>query len=142
MFFDLIFKNTTDIIMNKINLLFSLPLIFFCKGAETIFWYDKEQWTIQQSVTWLSKKFNVFVCLFWFHVPFFTHMETPLILAKAANFDLYSALMTIEQWRFFSVPHLLWHGISVCLCHLQGPVTLTPIAERLAVELSLPAFTI
>ena len=30
--------------------------------------------------------------------------------------------------------HLLCHG------HLQGPVTLTPIAERLAVELSLPVF--
>ena len=25
--------------------------------------------------------------------------------------------------------------------HLQGPVTLTPIAEHLAVELSLPIFT-
>ena len=25
--------------------------------------------------------------------------------------------------------------------HLRGPVTLTPIAERLAVELSLPVFT-
>ena len=25
-------------------------------------------------------------------------------------------------------------------CHLRGPVTLTPITERLAVELSLPIF--
>ena len=26
------------------------------------------------------------------------------------NFDLYSTLMVIEQWRFFSAPHLLSHG--------------------------------
>ena len=46
--------------------------------------------------------------------------------------------MAIQQWWFFSVPHLLWHGASV---YLRGPVTLTPIAERLAVEQSLPIFT-
>ena len=38
---------------------------------------------------------------------------------RAANFDLCSALMAIEQWRFFSMPHLELHGASV-------PVTLTP----------------
>ena len=60
---------------------------------------------------------------------------------RAANFDLCSALLVrlgIEQWEFFSVPHLLRHGASVCYGHLRGPVTLTPNAERLAVELSLP----
>ena len=30
-----------------------------------------------------------------------------------------------------------WHGVSVYNGHFRGPVTLTPIAERLAVELSL-----
>ena len=60
---------------------------------------------------------------------------------RAANFDLYSALMAIEQWGFFSVPHLLWHGASIYNGHLRGPVTLTPVAERLAVELSLTVFT-
>ena len=60
---------------------------------------------------------------------------------RASNFDLYSALMTIEQWGFFSVPHLLRHGASIYNGHLREPVTLTPIAERLAVELSLPVFT-
>ena len=60
---------------------------------------------------------------------------------RAANFDLCSAHMAIEQWGFFRVPHLLWHGASVYNGHLRGPVTLTPIAERLAVELSLPVFT-
>ena len=49
---------------------------------------------------------------------------------KAVNFDLCLALMAIEQWGFFSVPHLLWHGAFVYDGHLQGPVTLTAIAER------------
>ena len=56
---------------------------------------------------------------------------------RAENVDLCSALMAIEQWGFFNVPHLLWNGASVYNGHLRGPVTLTPIAERLAVGLSL-----
>ena len=61
---------------------------------------------------------------------------------RAANFDLCSALMAIEQWRFFNVPHPLRHGLTLYNGHLRGPVTLTPVAERrLAVELSLPVFT-
>ena len=50
------------------------------------------------------------------------------------------ASMAIEQCAFLSVPHLLCHGTSVYNGHLQGPVrvTLTRVAERLAVELSLP----
>ena len=47
----------------------------------------------------------------------------------------------IKQWGFFSVPQLLWHGTFVYNGHLRGPVTLTRIAERLAVDLSLPVFT-
>ena len=42
-------------------------------------------------------------------------------LWRASNFDLYSALMVIRQWRFFNVPHLLWHGTFVYNGHLQGP---------------------
>ena len=59
---------------------------------------------------------------------------------RAANFYLFSALMAIEQWRFFSVPHLLWHGASVYNGHIREPWH-SPIAERLAVELSLLVFT-
>ena len=47
----------------------------------------------------------------------------------------------IERKDFFSVPHLLCHGASVYNGHFREPVTLTPIAEHLAVELSLPVFT-
>ena len=50
------------------------------------------------------------------------------------------ALMAIEQWGFYSVAHLLWHKASVYNDHLREPRTLSHFAERLAVELSLPAF--
>ena len=63
---------------------------------------------------------------------FFTHMETSPLPVK----DLCSALMAIEQWGFFSVP--LWHGPSAYKGLLRGPVTFTPVAESLAVELSIP----
>ena len=36
------------------------------------------------------------------------------------------------------MPHPLRHGPTVYNGHLPGPVTLTPVAEHLAVELSLP----
>ena len=71
-------------------------------------------------------------CLFGVYHPtreFYTNIET------SANFDLRWTLM------LFSVPHLLWHGTSVYNSHLRGPVTLSPITERLAVELSLSVFT-
>ena len=45
--------------------------------------------------------------------------------------------MDIEQWGFFSVPHLLWHEANIYIGHLWDPVPLTPVAERFAVELSL-----
>ena len=53
--------------------------------------------------------------------------------------DLCSALMAIEHRGHFSVPQLLLHEASVYNGYLRGPVT--PIAERLAVELSLLVFT-
>ena len=49
---------------------------------------------------------------------------------RASNHDLCSALMAIEQWGFFNVQHLLWHGPTVYNVHLRGLMTLTPIAER------------
>lgn len=33
---------------------------------------------------------------------------------RATNFDLYSAFMAIELWRFFSVLHLLWYRLTLC----------------------------
>ena len=43
--------------------------------------------------------------------------------------------------RVFSVSHILWHRASDNNSHLRGPVTLTLVAERFAVELSLPVLT-
>ena len=62
---------------------------------------------------------------------------------KGCQFFFYicSERMPIEQWGFFNVPHLLWHGASLNDGHQRGDVILTPVAERLAVELSLPVFT-
>ena len=82
-----------------------------------------------------------FLCVFFFVcLEFIVPFETFSLIWRrhhcrwrAANFDLLcSALMAIEQWGFFSVPHLLWHGASVYNCHLRGSVTHTPITERLA----------
>ena len=65
---------------------------------------------------------------------------TCTLLWRVENVYLCSALIAIEQWWFFSVQHLLWHESSDYKGHLRGPVTPTPIAERLAVGLSLPVF--
>ena len=46
--------------------------------------------------------------------------------------------MAIEQWGFFSMLHLLWHGAFVYNGHLRGPLTLASIAERLEVEENTP----
>ena len=49
--------------------------------------------------------------------------------------------MAFEQCGFFNVPHLVRHGPTLYNGHLRGPVTRTPVAKRLAVELLLPVFT-
>ena len=46
------------------------------------------------------------------------------------TYIIYSALMAIELWRFFNVPHLLWQMIS----------DTHNVVERLTVELSLSVF--
>ena len=60
---------------------------------------------------------------------------------RAANFDVWSALMSIEHWWFFSVPRLLRQGASVYNGHLRGPLPFAPNVELMAVEISLPTLT-
>ena len=43
---------------------------------------------------------------------------------RAANFDLCSALIAIEHWGIFNVPHLLWHWPTLYNGHIRGPVKL------------------
>ena len=88
------------------------------------------------------------VCFLFVYLEFIVPLENISLIWRrnhcrwrAANFDLCSVLMAIEQWGFVNVPHPLRHGPTVYNGHLRGPVTLTPVAERLAVELSLPVFT-
>ena len=47
----------------------------------------------------------------------------------AAHFDVCSVLISVEQWGFFNVPHLLWNGASVYNGHLQWPVALTTLCR-------------
>ena len=77
-----------------------------------------------------------FVRLLSFHSRIFTHMETSPLQVKGWKF--WPKLGTHGHWAlgFFNVPPLIWHGASVYNSHLRGPVTLSPITERLAVELS------
>ena len=41
---------------------------------------------------------------------YFIYMKTSLLPATAFKLYLNSAFLANEQWGFFSVPHLLWHG--------------------------------
>ena len=114
---------------------------------------DKSCWNyLAILLNHFSAPFRLFVCMyhiafyvfrtFWnvwlFNCWFFAQRESPLPM-KGCKFLTYaSALMAIEHWGFFSVPHL---KCTVYNYHLREPVILTPIAERLAVDLSLPVFT-
>ena len=116
-----------------------------------------------------SKQREMNKCLFWVFRPtrkFSLTWRRHHYRWGAANFDLRSALSS-EQWGFWSVLHLLWHGDPIIkvisedpaaviwpkYCRygakhyiiinqsIRGPVTLTPVVERLAGELPLPVFT-
>ena len=86
--------------------------------------------------------YDLFVCFFGFIVP----LENCSLIWRrhhyrwrGTNFDISLAVMPIEQWGFFRVSHLLWYVASIYNDndHLRGPLTLTLIAERSAVGLSL-----
>ena len=74
----------------------------------------------------------------------FSLMEAPPLPVKGCKFW---PMLDQDSWPLSSEGslachmHLLWHGASVYNGHLREPVTLTPIAERLALELLLPVFT-
>ena len=87
-----------------------------------------------------KKKFCLFVCLFGFFVPlknFSFIWRRHLCRWMASNFDPSSALMAIEHWGFFSVPHLRWHVASVYNGNLRGSVALAPTTERYVFDVVL-----
>ena len=76
---------------------------------------------------WSNKSFCLLICL-WFIVPlenFSLIWRRHHCRWRAANFDLCSALIAVEQWGFFNVPHLLWNRASVYNGHFRGPLTHT-----------------
>ena len=85
---------------------------------------------IIRTIIFMTKNVNFFVCLYVWKI-FIPFEKCSLIWTRnhyrwrAAKFDLCSARMFIEQWWFFSVPHLLWQGAFVTNGHLWGPVTHT-----------------
>ena len=75
----------------------------------------------------------LFVCWFGVYRPtreFFTHMETSPCRWRTANYLWHT-------WPLSSEGSLTFHTCCDTGLLLRGPVTITPVAERLAVELSL-----
>ena len=69
---------------------------------------------------------------------FYSFGDFTIVGERLQKFHLCSAVMAIEQWGFFNVSHLLWHGPIVYNGQLREPLTLTPIAKHWAEELVLP----
>ena len=86
---------------------------------------------------YLHKKFFC-LCEVYRAIRDFSLTWSPLPVNGCKFVYLCSALMIIEQWGYFNDSHLLWHGPTLYNGHLRGPVTLTPVAVCMAVELSLP----
>ena len=78
---------------------------------------------------------SLFVILFGVLRPtleFFNPMETTPLPMNGCKF--WPILGCLGHWAVRGF-HVLWHGTSVYNGYLLGPVTLAPIADRLAVEL-------
>ena len=92
-------------------------------------WFNgRYKWCITLIYIHLNDQTHILYLLFGDYRPtrkYFTHMETSRLLVKGCKF--WPILGTHGHWavRFFSVPHLLWHGASAYNGHLRGPVTLT-----------------
>ena len=94
--------------------------------------YTRTYW---QSKLPVSAKQCWIVCLlYFFSLENFLSIWKSVHCRWTAKF-FHLVLFTTEQGGFFSKPYLLWHGTPL-LNHLQGPVTITPVALCLAVELS------
>ena len=75
----------------------------------------------------------LYVWFFWGIIlpirEFSTHMESHHYRWKAINLDICSVILAIEQWGFFSVPNLLWHG-GIRLYIFNGHLREEPAVER------------
>ena len=89
--------------------------------------------------SWLASVVLVcmFVCGFSSLSRIFDSYGNVTITCTVKGFKIWPMLGTDSHWQcgFFNVPHLLGHGSSVYNGYLREPMTLTPYAERLSVEL-------
>ena len=101
--------------------------------------------TLSLSNTKLHTMNCLFACLFWFssHLRIFHSYGEVIITSEGVQILIYARYPLPLSSEGFLVchTHLLWHGASAYIGHPRGPVTLTPIVERLAAGLSLPVFT-
>ena len=68
-----------------------------------------------------ADSWSIFCLLFG--VFFLSHLTVFHSSLLVMDFDLCSVFMANEQWRFFSVPNLLWLRASVCNGNLRGAMT-------------------
>ena len=137
----LIFKTWPQYILFRIGPQYTLDRIV----PQYLFWRSSPQYSCDRTVsllqdsTYFSEQvpstswnmvflFCLFVCLFvWsfsYNSRIFYSFGDVTIAGEGLQILTYSlAIMAIEQWGFFSMPHLLWHGTSVYNGHLRGPVT-------------------
>ena len=85
---------------------------------------------------WVSK-WNWAAALFLFVWSFSSHLRIFHSYGDFTNACWGLQILTYARHSWsFCVSHLQWHGTSVYNGHLRGPVTLTLVAERLAIESS------
>ena len=92
---------------------------------------------------------TILVCILLLFLEFFIPFENFTLIWRrhhcwwraANNFDLCLALMAIEQWGFFNMPHLLWHGPSLYNGHPRGPVTLNTYCQAFSSGAVTTCFT-
>ena len=92
------------------------------------------RWNIADTALNSIQSFNSGLFLFCLFVCFILFSDIFFYVVNRHTREL-----SIEQWGFFSLPHLLWYGASVYNHgQFRETVTLATVAERLAVEPSLP----
>ena len=84
---------------------------------------------------WTSRFFSV-PLLLWHRTSVFVKVlqrTTPTMTRDLGIWEGSSACHSyydtgpLYLWRFFSVPHLLWHGTSVLVVSTESPITFTPL---------------
>ena len=80
---------------------------------------------------------SLLVVGFYVSREFFSHIETPPLPIEDLKFLPILGTRGHCAVGFLCLPHLLWNRASVYNGHQRRPVTLTYVADRLAMELSL-----